>query len=58
MSDTVRQEDLAQELARVNEQLNALKHEQQRVKKAAELVASGLKRLCQQEQARFGCGNE
>jgi hypothetical protein len=54
MSDTVQRQDLEQELVRVNEQLDALRDEQQRVKKAAQLVASALRRMCLQEAARFG----
>ncbi len=55
MTDTLKQEELTQELARVNEQLDALKHEQQRVKKAAELLGHSIRRLCVQEMERNGC---
>ena len=54
MSEPVRPEDLQRELECVQADLQSLKLQQLRVKKAAELVASGLRRLAHQEATKFG----
>ena len=54
MSDPVRPEDLQRELECVQADLQSLKLQQARVKRAAELVATGLRRLCHREASRVG----
>ena len=55
MTERPTAEDLVRELELVQADLQSLKLQQLRLKRAAEHVATGLKLLCKQEQARFGC---
>jgi hypothetical protein len=53
--EQLKAEDLARELELVQADLQSLKLQQLRVKRAAEHVATGLRLLAKQQQARFGC---